>query len=479
MISNEWRVIHRLARLYDLLALVAAFALATLILYSSREGISLAGFLALKVTLGNGLLFGILLVAWHNALIISGIYDSKRRTSNSSETQAVGSATFAAASLLFFAAKLFHVKMITTFFVATMWMICTVIMLLGRFLTRSLVVLLRSRGRNRRFLVVVGTNQRAIDFANELLSHPELGYDIVGFVDDEWEGSPIFELSGYFRCCNFSGLAEFLRHNVVDEAAIFLPLRSCYGRALQLVSICEQHGIAIRTDFQIFGPRASYSLRLDDNETSRAITITPAPELWPTFVKRLLDIAMSSVLLALLSPLLLIIAAAIRFTSQGPVFFRQTRVGLNKRHFTMYKFRTMTADAEQIQRQLLSMNEMTGPVFKIKNDPRITSIGGFLRKTSIDELPQLWNVLIGEMSLVGPRAMSLRDYQLFDRDYHRRRFSVKPGITCLWQVCGRNLIPFEQWMELDLQYIDRWSIWLDLKILLQTVPAVFRGIGAA
>jgi lipopolysaccharide/colanic/teichoic acid biosynthesis glycosyltransferase len=139
----------------------------------------------------------------------------------------------------------------------------------------------------------------------------------------------------------------------------------------------------------------------------------------------------------------------------------------------------MIADAERVQDELVSQNEMTGPVFKIKHDPRVTPLGRFLRKTSIDELPQLFNVLKGQMSLVGPRAMSLRDYKLFDQDSHRRRFSVKPGITCLWQVCGRNSIPFDQWMELDLQYIDKWSLWLDLKILARTVPAVIRGTGAA
>jgi lipopolysaccharide/colanic/teichoic acid biosynthesis glycosyltransferase len=187
----------------------------------------------------------------------------------------------------------------------------------------------------------------------------------------------------------------------------------------------------------------------------------------------------SVALLILSMPLLLVVGVLVKLTSEGPVLFRQTRVGLNKRMFSIYKFRTMSADAEKVQDQLLSRNEMSGPVFKIKDDPRITPLGKILRKTSIDELPQLFNVLKGQMSLVGPRAMSLRDYQLFDKDCHRRRFSVKPGITCLWQVHGRSSIPFEQWMELDLQYIDRWSLWLDIKILAKTVPAVLRGTGAA
>jgi lipopolysaccharide/colanic/teichoic acid biosynthesis glycosyltransferase len=187
----------------------------------------------------------------------------------------------------------------------------------------------------------------------------------------------------------------------------------------------------------------------------------------------------SLALLVLLAPLLLAVALLINLTSPGPIFFGQERVGLNKRRFKIYKFRTMIPNAERIQEELLHLNEMKGPAFKIKNDPRVTPIGRILRKTSIDELPQLFNVLKGDMSLVGPRAMSVRDYQLFNEDWQRRRFSVPPGITCLWQINGRNLIPFEQWMELDMQYIDKWSLWLDLKILARTIPAVLRGSGAA
>jgi exopolysaccharide biosynthesis polyprenyl glycosylphosphotransferase len=196
-------------------------------------------------------------------------------------------------------------------------------------------------------------------------------------------------------------------------------------------------------------------------------------------IKRTLDCLLSGTLLVIFSPLFFVVAVLVKLTSPGPIFFCQIRVGLNKRKFNIYKFRTMVANAEQLQDQLLSMNEMSGPVFKIERDPRVTPLGRVLRNTSIDELPQLFNVLKGDMSLVGPRAMSLRDYQLFDKDWQRRRFSVKPGITCLWQIHGRNSIPFEEWMELDMQYIDTWSLWLDLKILVQTVPAVLRGNGAA
>ena len=195
-------------------------------------------------------------------------------------------------------------------------------------------------------------------------------------------------------------------------------------------------------------------------------------------VKRLLDIMLSVALLLIFSPLLLVTAVLIKISSPGPLFFVQERVGLNKRKFRLFKFRTMIPDAEKRQSKLEHLNEASGPVFKINNDPRITPIGKFLRKTSIDELPQFINVLKGDMSLVGPRPLPVRDYSGFDHDWHRRRFSVRPGITCLWQIKGRSAIPFEKWMELDMEYIDHWSLWLDFMILARTIPAVFKGSGA-
>jgi exopolysaccharide biosynthesis polyprenyl glycosylphosphotransferase len=208
-------------------------------------------------------------------------------------------------------------------------------------------------------------------------------------------------------------------------------------------------------------------------------TYTDSSELWPRTTKRILDITVAAAALLFFSPVLLIAALAIKLTSPGPVFFLQERIGLNKRRFKIFKFRTMVPNAEKMMCALEKHNEATGPVFKIRNDPRITRIGKFLRKTSIDELPQLINVLRSDMSLVGPRPLPLRDYEGFNEDWQRRRFSVKPGITCLWQVNGRSEISFNQWMLLDLQYMDEWSLWLDLKILAKTLPAVLRGAGAA
>jgi exopolysaccharide biosynthesis polyprenyl glycosylphosphotransferase len=184
-------------------------------------------------------------------------------------------------------------------------------------------------------------------------------------------------------------------------------------------------------------------------------------------------------LLVLLSPLFLLIALAIKVSSPGPVFFKQQRSGLSGSPFTLYKFRTMVTNAEQFKHELAAMNEMTGPVFKLTNDPRVTPIGKFLRKYSLDELPQLFNVLRTEMSLVGPRPLPVDEVRRFENLAHRRRLSMKPGLTCLWQISGRNQISdFKEWVRLDLEYIDNWSLWLDLKILLLTVPVVLRGTGA-
>jgi len=479
MVFSRRQLLKHLAKLFDLGVLVLSFVVAGVVVYSSPQRLTLTRLMSLRITLGNCLLFALLLITWHNIFVACGLYVSKRMTSRRAELLEVCKASLLASVFLFLSAKVFHIGIVKPAFVLVFWACCTSAMVSGRLATRRLLLMLRSRGRNSRCVLIVGTNKRAIEFASQITERPELGYKILGFVDDVWEGLPEFEATGYTRCCDFPGLAGFLRQNVVDEAAIYLPMRSYYEHASQLVSQCEMHGIAIRFSSQSFNVRGRQVQAQDLDEHSHTLTISGSPELWPALVKRTIDCVLSTVLLTVIAPFFTLIAALIKLTSTGPVFFTQVRVGLNKRQFRMYKFRTMVAEAEQLQDQLLSMNEMTGPAFKIKNDPRITPLGRILRKTSIDELPQLLNVLKGDMSLVGPRAMSLRDYQLFDQDWQRRRFSVKPGITCLWQVRGRNSISFEQWMELDMQYIDKWSLWLDIKILARTVPAVLRGTGAA
>jgi len=467
-----------MARLFDLFALIASFILAGVVAYSSvSKGLTFDRLMGVRITLGNCFLFALLLFTWHILFDVCGLYISKRLTMGRAVILEVCKATLLASAVLLASARAFHIGMVNGRFTVLFCLSCTALMVFGRFAARNILLVLRRRGKNTRFLLVVGTNARALDFANQVTNRLELGYRLAGFVDDDWAGIAAFEASGYKRCCTFPGLADFLRHNVVDEAAIFLPLKSYYEHAAQLVSLCEEHGIGIRFNQQVFNLRKAYQdLDLDEHSLVRAVATST--EAWPSILKRVLDVVISALLLVAVAPVFAVVAVVLKFTSPGPLFFGQLRMGLNKRQFKMYKFRTMVANAEQLQEKLLSMNEMSGPAFKIKNDPRVTPIGRILRKTSIDELPQLVNVLMGDMSLVGPRAMSLRDYGLFEQDWQRRRFCVKPGITCLWQVNGRSTLAFEQWMELDMQYIDKWSLWLDFKILALTVPAVLRGTGA-
>lgn len=219
---------------------------------------------------------------------------------------------------------------------------------------------------------------------------------------------------------------------------------------------------------------------VEEQIDSSAVQERPTVEIHPIpyhSYKRMMDILVSTVALVLFSPIFLLVAIAIKLTSRGPLLFKQTRVGLGGRHFTCLKFRSMIVDADEMKAKLEHLNEATGPVFKIKNDPRMTSIGKFIRKASLDELPQLWNVFVGDMSIVGPRPAVPNEVEKYkQREFGR--LAVRPGITCIWQISGRSDLSFEEWMQLDLKYIENMSFWGDIKIVWQTVPAVLTGRGA-
>jgi len=298
-------------------------------------------------------------------------------------------------------------------------------------------------------------------------------------VDESWAGNSGFAEHGRTIVANLDEFPNYLRERVIDEVAIALPMKSFYSQAARIVAQCQEHGVIVRVLTNIFDLQKGQARNSHVDRIAVATFGPTTSEGWPKIGKRVLDVTVSFLLLLALAPVFIVAAILIRLESRGPVFFVQDRVGLNKRLFRMFKFRTMVSDAEKKQAQLEALNEADGPVFKIKNDPRITRVGKYLRKTSIDELPQLLNVLKGDMSLVGPRPLPVRDYQGFDEDWVRRRFSVPPGITCLWQVGGRSDLSFKEWMELDLQYIDQWSFWLDLKLIAKTIPAVLKGAGAA
>ena len=374
-----------------------------------------------------------------------------------------------------------NLTQVTVDFIAVFWLAN----LVGTVLARELLIWtlreLRLQGRNLRYVLIVGTNERALEVARKIEEQPELGYRLRGFVDDEWrshEHDP--GMRGLWEA-GFDELGNYLNRRVVDEVLIALPLATLYEEATRVVKICELHGIVVHfapgLDFLNVG---SSRMTFDSLDDKPIITLLPPLMTgWQVGVKRVIDGSGSLFLIVVFAPLMVAVAVAVKLTSPGPVMFVQERMGLFKRKIRVLKFRTMAENAESLQAQLEDQNEVAGPVFKITDDPRITRFGAFLRRSSLDELPQLFNVMWGDMSLVGPRPLPLRDYAGFDQDWHRRRFSVRPGITCLWQVSGRSAIPFERWMELDMEYINNWSLWLDLKILLKTLPAVLAERGAA
>jgi exopolysaccharide biosynthesis polyprenyl glycosylphosphotransferase len=436
-------------------------------------------FLSMRIQLSNFVLFSVVVWTWHATFAGFGLYGSRRLLGRRADIIDIVKAATVGTLLILAAGATFQIQIITRPFLALFWVSITASTILSRLCLRSLLTQVRLRGRNLRFVLLVGTNNRAVDFAKRLSEKPELGYRVLGFVDQDWKGLEDFRKSGFSFLCDFENLAPYLRNTVVDEVVITLPMRSLHNHAAQIAQICEEQGITMRVLSNIFDLKLA---RATSEELEGASLITHHmgfAEGWPVVVKRVLDVSVSLTLLVLCAPILLLTALAIKLTSPGPIFFTQRRLGLNKRPFNIYKFRTMVPGAEQKLRELEHLNEVSGPVFKITADPRITPIGKMLRKTSIDELPQLFNVLEGAMSLVGPRPLPIRDYEGFNEDWQRRRFSVRPGITCLWQINGRNSIPFETWMQLDLQYIDKWSLWLDFQILARTIPAVLRGSGAA
>jgi exopolysaccharide biosynthesis polyprenyl glycosylphosphotransferase len=371
------------------------------------------------------------------------------------------------------------VRTITPAFLAGFWISGTSTIILSRLALREFLRRARMHGRNLRHLLIVGTNSRAVEFARAIESRPELGYQLVGFADEEWIGNREFGKDGKSIVSDLEHFSDFMRERIVDEVAIALPMKSFYSQAARITVLCQEQGVIVRVLANIFEVQKGWVNNPHFDGLAVATFGPHSSEGWPMVCKRLLDVSVTSLLLIILAPVFAIVALLIKLDLSGPVFFAQDRVGLNKRRFRMYKFRTMVGDAEKKQSELESLNEADGPVFKIKNDPRVTRMGRYLRKTSIDELPQLLNVLAGDMSLVGPRPLPVRDYRGFDQDSVRRRFSVRPGITCLWQVNGRSSVSFKEWMELDLHYIDHWSLWLDVKLLVKTIPAVLKGAGAA
>jgi exopolysaccharide biosynthesis polyprenyl glycosylphosphotransferase len=330
-----------------------------------------------------------------------------------------------------------------------------------------MAIALRSRlakAQYRRRIILAGTPTETARLRREILHHSGDGIEVAA--EFNLAGAPVTELIELLHKHSVSGVLVTARH-------------AQFERVESVIQLCEVEGVEAWLVADFFATQISKA-SFDEMFGHPLLVFRSTPETsWQVIAKQLLDFFGGLALVIVTSPLMLVCAALVKFTSPGPGFFRQQRAGLNGAPFEILKFRTMVSNAEQFKHELAAMNEMSGPVFKVTNDPRVTPVGKWLRKWSLDELPQLFNVLKGEMSLVGPRPLPVDEVRRFSDLAHRRRLSVKPGLTCLWQIQGRNQISdFNEWVRLDLEYIDNWSIWLDLKILLFTPPVVLRGTGA-
>lgn len=341
---------------------------------------------------------------------------------------------------------------------------------------RGLARWTRARGYNTRTVLIVGTGGKARILAQRIVRNRHWGLHLLGYVAET--ATPTESPPAEHRILGaLDDLPRILREQVVDEVLVAVE-RERLPDMEGLFLHCEQVGVNARLAVDFF-PHLIAKVELEDLEGVPLLTFTTTPrDPWALAAKRGMDVALSGSFLLLFSLLYALLAVVVKLSSKGPVFYTQERVGLNGRRFTLYKFRSMVADAEARKEALAHLNEMDGPTFKMRADPRVTPVGRFLRRFSLDELPQFWNVFRGDMSLVGPRPPVPAEVERYET-WQRRRLSMRPGITCIWQVNGRNTIDFQTWMELDLEYIDHWSLGLDAKILVKTVPAVLGGRGAS
>ncbi len=325
-----------------------------------------------------------------------------------------------------------------------------------------------------RNLLIVGSGDRVARVAAVLEEAEAWGYHLVGIVPESPGAKPDSRLGGYPRI-PLSRFGEAIQRHTVDEV-IFVVSKDALAGLEEIFLLCEEEGVKTRVMLTFF-PHVTSKVYLEALQDLPLLTFTTTPQNdYLLLVKNGIDLVLACALLVLTAPLFALIALLIKTTSKGPIIFKQVRCGLGGREFVFYKFRSMVENAEAARSRLQHLNEMSGPVFKIGKDPRCTPVGRLLRKFSLDELPQLLNILKGDMSFVGPRPPLPREVKDYQR-WQRRRLRMKPGLTCLWQVRGRNEIDFDEWMKLDLQYIDNWSLLLDVKIALKTIPIVLLGKG--
>jgi len=364
---------------------------------------------------------------------------------------------------------------LSRFFLVLYSALAWVLLLVFRLTAGRVVGVLRREFSAPHFVMVVGTGERATRLAGLLEASAKYGVRLRGFFSES-DGGPVeIALGAVHRVYPIAELPSFLRQHVVDEI-IFAVGSESLAELEEVFLLCDQEGVRTRVAVDFF-PHVNSTVSLDRLESTPLLTFSAAPDdEIRLLVKRMTDIAIAAAGLLVLAPFMAAIAVLIRLTSPGPAIFTQVRCGLNGRQFRFHKFRSMCEDAEQLKASLAHLSTRQ-TAFKIPDDPRLTFVGRYLRKFSVDEWPQLWNVLRGDMSLVGPRPAVPSEVEHYQQ-WQRRRLRMRPGLTCLWAVSGRDNVDFDRWMKLDMQYIDNWSLALDWKILLRTIPRVLIGNGA-
>ena len=412
------------------------------------------------------------LAAWIALLAVHGLYRPRVHWTLRREAQGVLQATAWLAIATFGALFFLDLTDVSRAYLLTLFPALALVTIGSRAVLRWGFHAVRRRGRNLRFVVIVGDDEAGRRFASKLEAHPELGLRVEGVVADT-AGDMV---GRWPRLGDLDDLQRVLESHVVDEVVVCLPFEE-WHRVRAIATLCEEEGKIVRIPLELTNP-ATATGHMEDFDGVPVLSLVTGPDrAIELFAKRAIDIVGSLVGLVLLSPILLGAALAIALGDGRPVLFRQPRAGLHGRPFRIVKFRTMSRDADSQRAALREFNEVRGSAsFKMTNDPRITRVGRWLRRTSIDELPQLWNVLRGEMSLVGPRPHPFDDVAGYDA-WHRRRLSMKPGITGLWQIGSRRDDDFDRWVRKDLEYIDGWNLWLDLRVLIATVPALLRAEG--
>ncbi len=469
MYSRHHRKVRALFALSDVLLTAIAFEAA----YQTRARLGLEHLFYIDVPI-KALLLGWAVIVW----VAFGYWFDIYERLDSAHPRVILRDTFRQCATGIVALVMFQYALrldLSRFFLSLFAVYAWILLCVFRLKAGTLVGIIRREFGAPHYVTVVGTSERAIKMAEALEASAHYGVRLVGFFADSQDPPEAISLRNTYPVYSLASLPEVVRGRVIDEIIFAVDSRRLADLE-ETFLFCDEEGVRTRVAVDFF-PHVNSEVYLDRLAHAPLLTFAAAPhDEVRLFIKRSIDVVLAGAGLVLLSPLMLAIVALIRLTSPGPAIFRQERCGLNGRRFVFYKFRSMCQNAEELKAALAHLNQKE-LAFKIPNDPRLTPVGRWLRKFSVDEWPQLWNVLRGDMSLVGPRPAVPEEVEQYKR-WQRRRLRMRPGLTCLWALAGRDRLDFETWMKLDMQYIDNWSLALDWKIILQTIPRVLTGRGA-